>query len=247
MHRVHRLGDGLVNFYLMVVGTDLILIDTGLPAHYRLLQAQLNAMGRRITDIAAVLITHGHLDHIGLACRVRAESGAPIWVHERDAPLLADPLHTRRFWRPERSLLRYAVRRPHGLRAPLHLARLGALHTRAVGDVMTFRDRGTLDVPGRPLAVPAPGHTAGSVTYLFPEQSVAFTGDALVTLDSVAGGTGPRLICRAFTQDSRAALASLTALADAGPDIGTVLPGHGDPWPHGLATAVAHATATGVR
>ena len=247
MRGIHRLGDDLVNFYLVEIGSDLIMVDAGLPAHHPALLDALRGLNRPITDIAAILITHGHLDHIGMANRVHVESGAPVWVHERDVPLLATPLRTRRHWRPERSLAGYAIRRPSGLRAPLHLARLGALRTPATADVVTFGDTRTLDLPGNPLAVHTPGHTAGSTTYVFPERSVAFTGDALVTLDSVAGGTGPRLICRAFTQDSRSAMASLDVLATAGPDVATVLPGHGDPWPDGLVAAVRQATTTGVR
>ncbi len=238
---VHRLGDRLVNFYLVEAGSDLVLVDAGLPAHWDGLRAAVHGLGRQLTDIAAVLVTHGHPDHTGLVERVRAASGAQVWVHESDAPILAAPRRLNRLWKPERSLLRYAVRRPSGLRAPLHLARNGALSVPAVQELNTFRTDRQLDVPGAPLAVHTPGHTGGSTTFLFPQASVAFTGDALVTDDSVGGRTGPCLICRAFTQDSRAALDSLDRMAEH--DIRTVLPGHGDPWTDGLAAAARHATA----
>jgi glyoxylase-like metal-dependent hydrolase (beta-lactamase superfamily II) len=89
-----------------------------------------------------------------------------------------------------------------------------------------------------------PGHTAGSTAFLFPDHGVAFTGDALVTWDPVVGRTGPCLICRAFTQDSGRALASLQALA--GLDARLTLTGHGPTWPGTPAEAVRQARATGI-
>src|SRR5262249_16274894 len=111
MVQVHRLGDKLINFYLVDTGSGLVLIDAGLPAHWQSLLDVVHGLGRKITDIASVLITHGHLDHIGLAERVRQESGARVWVHEADAPILATPRRTGKYWKPEKSLVGYAVRR----------------------------------------------------------------------------------------------------------------------------------------
>ncbi|MER8184511.1 MBL fold metallo-hydrolase [Kitasatospora sp. NPDC094015] len=242
---VLRLGDPLVNFYLVQEGTDLTLVDAGLPGHWRRLTTELARIGRSVHDIRAVLVTHGHLDHLGLARRLNREAGAEVWVHEADAPIVRAPLRTAQHWQPERSLARYALRRPAALRAPLHLARLGAATTRAVPDPRTFRGGERLDLPGRPLVVHAPGHTAGSSAVLLPEHGVAFTGDALVTADTVGGRSGPCLICRAFTQDSSLAQDSLRVLA--GLDADTVLPGHGEPWTAGIAEAADLALAAGLR
>jgi glyoxylase-like metal-dependent hydrolase (beta-lactamase superfamily II) len=242
---VHRLGDRLVNFYLVDTGRKLVLVDSGLPAHWDNLLDALRGLGRPVTDIAAVLITHGHPDHTGLAERVRAEAGAEVWVHESDAPILSAPRRLGKVWKPERSLLPYVVRRPRALQGPLHLARGGALRIPAVRELRAFRDDQQLDIPGNPLALHTPGHTFGSTSYVFPDASIAFTGDALVTSDTVSGRTGPCVICRAFTQDSGLALASLEKIAEY--DIRTVLPGHGDPWTDGLAEAAARATTAGIR
>ncbi len=70
-------------------------------------------------------------------------------------------------------------------------------------------------------------HTPGSVAYLFADRGLLFTGDALVTYDGITGYRGPGVVSRAFTHDSRAALASLTALDAI--DAGLLLPGHGEP------------------
>jgi glyoxylase-like metal-dependent hydrolase (beta-lactamase superfamily II) len=242
---VHRLGDRLVNFWLVADGTQLTLIDAGLPRHWRQLCAALEGIGRSVCDIAAVLITHAHADHLGVAGRVRQASGADIWVHRADAQLAAQPLKVRCFARPQRPLLPYLLRRPAGLAGPVHLLRMGAAATRAVSGAHHFADQQQLDVPGRLTAVHIPGHTPGSTAFLLPTGAAAFTGDALVTHDTVTGQLGPCVICLGFTHDGASATRSLHRLAAL--DAQTVLPGHGEPWPDSLASAACTALQRGIR
>ena len=241
---VHRLGDARVNFYLVEDGDALTLVDAGLPTSWARLVDHLAVLGRPLEQVRAVLVTHAHPDHIGIAERLRTQVGARVWVHESDAPMLATPRQAARYWRPERSLLRYVARRPAALGGPLHLVRNGGLRVPGVGEMHLLRPDERVDVPGRPYAVHVPGHTAGSTAFLFPDHGVAFTGDALVTEDAAIGRTGPCLICRAFTQDSRAAMASLDVLA--GLDARLTLTGHGQPWPDAPAGAAREARAAGI-
>ncbi|GAB3826964.1 MBL fold metallo-hydrolase [Dactylosporangium cerinum] len=237
---VRRLGDDAVNFFLIEGEAGLTLVDAGLPAHYRQLAALL---GPRIRDIRAVLLTHAHIDHIGLAGRLHREIGADVHVHAGDAAMLARPVTANGRWKAERSLLPYALRRPAALRTPLHLATHGAFWSTTPVPASVAVVDGVLAVPGRPHVVVVPGHTAGSAAFHFPEHGVLCTGDALVTDDSIIGRRGPRIVCRAFTADSAAALRSLDALA--GLDARLVLPGHGAPFAGSPAAAVAAAHAAG--
>ena len=75
---------------------------------------------------------------------------------------------------------------------------------------------------------------------MFDERRpILFTGDALVTLDVARGPRGrkgPQVVRGPHTVDADLALESLDALA--GTNARTILPGHGEPWTHGIASAV---------
>lgn len=242
---VDRLGDHVVNFYLVDDPDGLVLVDAGLPGHLGQLRDHLADSDRSLADIRAVLLTHGHPDHTGLA-RALQQAGADIWVHQQDAGILRDgPRSAMRHAKPERSMLPYLLRRPAAITTPLHLARKGAFTAPAVPGVRVFGADQRLDeVPGKPQAVVLPGHTPGSTAYLFPERGLLFTGDALVTHDGLTGHTGPTLVCRAFTYDSDAALTALDRV-DQLTTATMLLPGHGQPITGGPHAATRRARQIG--
>jgi glyoxylase-like metal-dependent hydrolase (beta-lactamase superfamily II) len=124
------------------------------------------------------------------------------------------------------------------------MATAGALSVRGVEARGTLVPGEPLDVPGRLVPVYSPGHTYGHCGFTLPGSGILFSGDALVTLDPYTGETGPRIVAKAATADSETALASLGALEATGAQ--TVLPGHGEPWQGGIASAAAAARGVGV-
>jgi glyoxylase-like metal-dependent hydrolase (beta-lactamase superfamily II) len=93
--------------------------------------------------------------------------------------------------------------------------------------------------------VAVPGHTPGSVAYLFAHRGLLFTGDALVTYDGLTGYREPTLVRRGFTHDGDAALASPDRLE--GLDAAVLLPGHGQLFSGGPRAAVQQARQAGLR
>jgi glyoxylase-like metal-dependent hydrolase (beta-lactamase superfamily II) len=81
---------GPVNVYLLE-GEPLTLIDTGpaWPQALERLEAGLAEHGKRIEDIELVLLTHQHVDHIGLAAEIQRRGGAQIAALDRLADHLA--------------------------------------------------------------------------------------------------------------------------------------------------------------
>src|SRR3954470_1664386 len=74
-----------------LVGDPLTLVDTGPGNEEALtaLEAGLAAHGIRLEDVEQVLVTHHHLDHVGLAAEIRRRSGARIGMLGRAADYCA--------------------------------------------------------------------------------------------------------------------------------------------------------------
>jgi glyoxylase-like metal-dependent hydrolase (beta-lactamase superfamily II) len=236
---IHRVEDAYTNWYIVDDGGQLTIVDAGLPASWQSLESALAALGRSLGDVAAVILTHAHADHIGFAERARTELHIPVWLHERDTSLSRHPLR----YEQERSPLGYAVRNPRLLLSALAMGRAGGLRTRPLGDVRGFAEEAVLDVPGHPKPVHTPGHTHGHTSFHFPDRDVVIAGDALSNGNLYSGRPGPQIMAAASNVDSRQALASLQALADT--RAGTVLVGHGEPITGGVEAAVAQARELG--
>jgi glyoxylase-like metal-dependent hydrolase (beta-lactamase superfamily II) len=225
---VHRIGaTSTVNAYLIEEGGRVTVVDAGVSGLYRQLPAELTAMGRTIDDIEALVLTHGHSDHVGFAERLRTERHVPVSVHEADAALargeVANP--SKGFGptkiRPLLGFLWYSLVR-------------GGLRTRHIGEVSTFGDGSTLDVPGSPRVILTPGHTPGSAALHFASRDALLVGDAFATYAVTTGERGPQVA--PFTADAAEAVDSLKRIEDV--TARWVLPGHGDPWTSGVAEAV---------
>lgn len=234
---IHRVGDNsMVNAYLLEDGGEVTIIDAGVPGYYGDIPRELGAMGRTVADVRALVLTHGHTDHIGFAERLRRDRHVPSWVHEADAALARGEVPN-----PAQGLGPWKLRPLLGFLwwSMLH----GALRTPPLTEVATYGDGATLDVPGSPRVILVPGHTPGSAALLLASRDVLFAGDAIATYAVTTGYRGPQIA--PFTADPDAARASLSRLA--GLDAGLVLPGHGDPWTDGVASAVRAVLARQTR
>jgi glyoxylase-like metal-dependent hydrolase (beta-lactamase superfamily II) len=239
--RIHRVEDAHTNWYLVEdgAGGGLTVVDTGLPRSWYSLQSALAALGRSQADIEAVVLTHGHFDHMGFARRAHQELGVAVWAHADELSVVSHP------WRydHERSRIPYMIRHPGFDRAFAAMAAMGALFVKGLESVQTYADGAELDVPGRPRVVFTPGHTYGHCALHLPERGVLLAGDAVVTYNPYTASAGPQIVSGAATADSARALESLDALVATGAD--TVLTGHGDPWTQGVAAVVERAQAAG--
>ena len=77
---IHRLTQGVVNFYLIEEVRKLLLVDADAPGDWDLLVRAVADLGRRLDDLEAVLLTHAYPDHIGTAKRARATAHARVSV-----------------------------------------------------------------------------------------------------------------------------------------------------------------------
>lgn len=234
---VHRLGAAAVNCYLLQDGRRLTLVDAGLPGMRRLLDRALAELGLGLAAIEAVVLTHGHFDHVGLARGLR-DRGVPVWVHEGDGYLAAHPYR----YRPLQPRLAAPLAHPQVLPVFAAMVGRGALAVRGVTGLRRLR-QGRLDVPGAPTVVPTPGHTYGHVALHLADAGTVLSGDAIVTFDPYTGRTEPCIVSTSATTDPQ--LARESAARIGGLDGDVLLPGHGEPWRGPVSEAAARAASAG--
>ena len=157
----------------------------------------------------AVLLTHGHIDHVWSVVPVCGAHDVPAYIHADDRVLLTDPA---RGLSPEtREMLS-------------GLLTAGTMTFDEPSEVRELADGGVLELAGLEFTVShAPGHTRGSVTFATPaapaDPPVLFSGDLLfregVGRSDLPGG------------DPDALMASLARVCLPLPDETLVLSGHG--------------------
>jgi glyoxylase-like metal-dependent hydrolase (beta-lactamase superfamily II) len=185
-----------------------------------------------------VLITHAHSDHTGFAERARTRTNAPVWIHQADAAVAKGAKPAKNDGKARSYLLRVEF-----YRTLFSLARRGATKLIPIQEVSTFGDGETLEVPGRPRAVHAPGHTPGCAALLLEGRRVLLAGDVLATRNPLTGRVGPQIMPSGLNRDTPQALRSLDVLDGIPADV--LLPGHGEPWTQGAAEAARLARLAG--
>ena len=192
------------NCYVLApaAGEECVVVDPGVGVE----DALLDVLRTHRLRPAAVLLTHGHLDHVFAVTPVCGTHGVAATVHAADRHRLRDPL---------------AGLGP-GLAAAL-AAEFGPLRWREPDDVVTVEDGARLEVAGLDLTVVhAPGHTEGSVMFLAARErraDLCLSGDVLF-----AGSVGRTDLPGG---DPDAMLRSLRERVLPLDDAVDVLPGHG--------------------
>jgi glyoxylase-like metal-dependent hydrolase (beta-lactamase superfamily II) len=218
---VHAVEGKTVNWALIADGDAVTLVDAGWPGYLDDVLASITEIGRRLSDVEAVLVTHAHVDHIGSLPRLLEQHRVPVLLSPKEAP------HARRDYLEQAGTTDVVKNlwRPRVLPWALHMMRNGALDDPGVAEATDFGDATFIDVPGRPVPIATPGHTSGHTAYLVPGARVLLTGDALVTGHPLSSTTGPQELMGFFHHDHDAMTASLDVIAEVDADV--IVPGHG--------------------
>lgn len=223
---------GPVNAYLLP-GPPVTLVDCGPKTDEALaaLEAGLRTAGTRLEAIERLVLTHGHLDHFGLAATVAAASGARIFAHAAEVPKLTGD---RSFVGPARALIADAGFPPdvadrwlevmRGYRRQLD--RIAPTDLLGDGDRLALAD-GTLEV------LHTPGHAQGHLCL--------WDGHVLIAGDLLLEEISPNPLVEFDAAGRRlrtlpAYLRSLRRVAALNPSV--AYPGHGDPLPAPAARAL---------
>ena len=208
--------------YLVETPRGPALVDTGWPSveAWDGLVAGVRETGHEVSDVTAVLVTHFHADHFGLAHRVREASGAWIGMHALDARAvsrfssLAEFAVADRAWQVRRGVPADEIEGM--LPSPLAESR----DRRAGPDVMIEDGVRPLGEDGPLRAIWTPGHTPGHLCFADERYNLLLTGDHV--LPRISPNISPSPVT---TDDTLGIyLRSLAELASTDPD--EVLPAH---------------------
>jgi glyoxylase-like metal-dependent hydrolase (beta-lactamase superfamily II) len=191
-------GSFATNCYVVAPGPgeECVIIDPGQDAEPGI--AQILA-SHRLKPVA-VLLTHGHIDHIWSVAPVCGARGITAYIHPADRALLSDPAR--------------------GFPPLVGQQLLAGLAFTEPDDVAELADGMTVSLAGCEFRVGhAPGHTPGSVTFAADGEAVLFSGDLLfagsIGRTDLPGGDYPAM------------LDSLARVCLPLPGETRVLPGHG--------------------
>ena len=207
--------------YLLESPRGPVLIDTGWPSDeaWDGLVAGVRETGHEISDVAAVLVTHFHADHYGLAHKVREASGAWIGMHEEDARALSRFTSVADFAAAEGAWL--ARRGMPAGEIDGMLPSPQAESRRAAGPEVMIEDGARPLGDDTPLrAIWTPGHTPGHLCFADERHNLMLTGDHV--LPRITPNISPSPLTTDDTLGSF--LRSLSELARFDPD--EVLPAH---------------------
>lgn len=219
---VHLVQRKAVNWLVVTDDSGAMLIDTGYPGDRDDVLASLRQLGYEAGDVRAILLTHAHIDHLGSAIWFAKTHGTPVYCHanevghaKRDYLEQASPLNVAmRMWRP-----RWAVWAGHVLRS-------GGLIRKGIPTAQPLTADVAAQLPGRPIAIPTPGHTGGHCSYLI--DGVLASGDALITGHPLIRHDGPQLLPAIFSYSQEDCIRTLSALALLETEV--LAPGHGPLW-----------------
>jgi glyoxylase-like metal-dependent hydrolase (beta-lactamase superfamily II) len=212
----------MVNVFVVRDGSSWFLVDAGLGGYAESIRRAAREFVGSDAPPAAIILTHGHFDHVGSLEPLLAEWDVPVYAHPLERPYLTG-------------------RSPYPPPDPLvgggAMALLSRLYPRGPIDIADRLQPLPEDgvIPGAPSWrwIFTPGHSPGHVSLFRPADRTLLAGDAVTTTKQesmIAVATQRREIHGPpayFTQDWRAAGDSVGRIAALDPEI--LATGHGEP------------------
>jgi glyoxylase-like metal-dependent hydrolase (beta-lactamase superfamily II) len=200
---------GPVNAFLLDQG-ELTLIDTGMPKSEDKIVAAIESIGKKVTDLKHIIVTHCHPDHAGSVAAVRRMSGARVYMHPTDAAMVRRGEAVRPMT-PAPGLLRGLMYRMFIPKKPV------PIETCAIDQ--EINDGTELPIAGGLKAIHIPGQCAGQVALLWPRRRLLFAADACANMPTFGYA-----LCYESLEEGKKSLRKLAAL-----DFDVAVFGHGGP------------------
>jgi len=219
-----------VHIFVLIQDDGITLFDTGLntPETVSILEESLRTVHKKLRDIHRIFITHHHIDHCGMAGRIKAISGAEIHVSEIGREVLSVRTDEAELVRLVRDfcLLHGLPESTTDFVINLFLA-FKTAGSPFEGDRFFQADSRQVAGETEFQAIATPGHTRDHISYYFPKEGLLLSGDHV--LPEITPNLSPDLFCPDF-RPLRSFLDSLTRIETL--PVGKVYPAHGDPFPN---------------
>lgn len=151
---VYALDSTKGNYAYIILGEEIILVDTGRPGQGKGILKDLESMNIKLQDIKHILITHHDIDHIGNLALLEKKTGASIWASEKDIPYI------------------YGIKNREGIKRFIPLV----MKIEKPENVNPYPEEQKLkDIE----IISTPGHTPGHVCLLY--KDIMFVGDLIMT------------------------------------------------------------------
>lgn len=140
-----------IHVWVVVEEDGITLVDAGMPMMAKGIMKFMKKLN--VGPLRRILLTHGHVDHVGAVKAILAENEVPVYAHQIEIPYLeGEQLY------PKRKKLEYNL--PKQLTVPLLEDEFGNL--KSVGGLTPFL---------------TPGHSPGHVVYYHEKDQVLLAGD----------------------------------------------------------------------
>lgn len=136
----------------IILGKEIILVDTGLRWQGRGILKELAAMNIKLKDIKHIVLTHHDLDHVGNAAMLQRLTGARLWADSKDIPYIK------------------------GYRKRPGIKRIFSIINKVENPQEIYDYNRNTKIDDIQI-IPTPGHTPGHVCILY--KDVLFAGDLI--------------------------------------------------------------------
>ena len=153
-------------YVYLLIGEKCCLIDAGAAGSEAVISAYMKKLGRDISEIKALFLTHAHPDHIGAVAAIKKISGCEVYASEKERRWIED-IDTQYKERPIPNFYRLvenSIKVDHSIKEEQNVE---------VQRGMTLQ------------VMETSGHSDGSLSWLWNEQKILFCGDAIPASDDV--------------------------------------------------------------
>lgn len=194
------------NYYIIDEGEQLVLIDTGNSKSFDEISAFLKTIGRDISNLTDILLTHADGDHVGSLNKLVKHSGATVWASQKTKEYLRNAKNPPHF--------------PFPMNIVVQIAYKLFVGKNKVDKIVS--DSELIDLLGGVQVISTPGHTDDHVSYYLKNKKILFAGDCL------HNGTKVEIPPKIINSNHTELLASIKKILTIQADV--VCVGHGSVW-----------------